>query len=433
MNKLLFALLMAASTTSFGQTCDFWDLARDRLETNPERAIATAVELAPELAVKTTQATATGAAAATSSVDSPERPRWVALAIEQGLGAENENGGVTLTLSPFDWLAKQRPEGHFDDNGNYVATMGLRAWKGSLSLGNRGEAIDADGDGTAEDPADPKSLSDNVTMEVEYQFFGNRDRRDIGRIEGYRSQIAAIRDSAIELAKTVVDDLQALPEYADLLDALNSEFLRGNLTCDEAVAQLAEAIEPTFVARLRQETRSFNKLTEELVAKIDGSSVWSVAVSATEREAYLGRDQLGISLRGLNGITDNRMFKGSTFVFNLGYSRVESLVANQRDLRAAKLGVEYVSKFDSLGLRGAEAARWAVSLTGEKNWNAPEGAKKSQAVLGWRMDLPISKDVSVPISIKWSNRDELLRDEDEVIGHIGISLNFDSLLGKSGS
>ena len=74
--------------------------------------------------------------------------------------------------------------------------------------------------------------------------------------------------------------------------------------------------------------------------------------------------------------------------------------------------------------------RWAVSLAAEKNWEAPANAKKSQALLGLRYEVPVSDSITVPFSLKWSNRNELLQDESEVVGHVGFSINFDSLLAR---
>lgn len=429
----ILVLSVAGASPVFAQDqCDMWDLATEKLM-QPAAMVDTirfGVVKAPEKAVRTTQATATGPASATASVASPERPRWVALAIEQGVGAENDNGGVTLSLSPFDWLSATKQDGYFNDNGNYVATMAMRRWTGSLNLGSRGESLDIDGDGVPEAPANAKSLGDSLTLEVQFQFFGNRDRRDLGKLGVYDARIEAIRNEADNLAEYLVDSIRAIPVYADRFDELNREVEAKRITCAKAADLLVESIQPERVAEFRRRSVTFRELTEELVSRIDGSFVWSVAVNATERKRYLGRDQLGISLRGLKGIVGDKMFGGSTFVFNFDYLKIDSLVENQSDLRAVKVGVEYVSGFDVLRLRNAEAAKWAVSLTGEKNWNAPADAKKSQAEIGWRMEIPISKDVTVPISIKWSNRDELLRDEDTVVGHIGVSLSFDSLLGK---
>lgn len=61
-------------------------------------------------------------------------------------------------------------------------------------------------------------------------------------------------------------------------------------------------------------------------------------------------------------------------------------------------------------------------------WDAPDAAKASQALVGIVVKFPIADGVSVPVSLRWSNRDQLLQDSDEIVGNIGITFDLDELM-----
>jgi|CXWL01.1.fsa_nt_gi hypothetical protein len=123
---------------------------------------------------------------------------------------------------------------------------------------------------------------------------------------------------------------------------------------------------------------------------------------------------------------------GKTVVFNMDYSRVDALTAVEKDLRAATLRLEYIGAFTD-AVKPFASSRWSVSIAGEKTWNAPEAARKSEAVLGAKLEVPVADNITVPFSLRWSNRNELLQDEDEIVGHVGISIDLEAFFtpGKS--
>ncbi|MCB1602263.1 MAG: hypothetical protein KDI66_19740 [Xanthomonadales bacterium] len=435
----LCALLMLAQMAHAEnpERCDLRSVAlRSLVKDHGEDMIASAASQnqSPRKAPTTAQATAPAAAGTGANVDSPERPHWVSLAIEQGYASENERNGITISLSPWDWAERNSDDGHFDDNGNYVAARDLRRLTGSLSFGDKGEALDSDGDGTSEPPASARSLEDSILLELQYRFYGSRDRREIGVLGlYYQNQIEQIGQQS-DLVATQFSGVFARSRIDSSVAELEDKVAANEVGCADAAGQLAREIlsDPDSAEAARALVLSLDRIDamrEEIVRKIDGNWVWSVGLSALAREDYLGRDRQAISVRGLKGITDPvSMFPlDSTFVFNLDYARTESLLPNEADLRSAKLGLEYVRPFGTTRVKPFERARWALSLAGEKTWNAPPSARKSEAVLGLRVELPVADNVTVPLSVKWSNRNELLEDEDEIVAHVGISFNLESL------
>jgi len=407
------------------------------IDNSAPAAIAAQIPGEPEQAPMTTQATApASAAASTTTVDSPERPRWLALAIEQGFADNNDSGGVTISLSPYDWLEKASPEGTFDEQGKYVAARDLRRFTGSLSLGDRGEALDGDADGALDEPALSKSLSDSMLLELQYRFYGSRDRREVAVHKNYRPDTLKIEQSAGDLGERY-GAVFADERIANIVESqFPDDALLDAGQCERAQAEVAAAISSdpqlhSIALGIPTVAASIDQLVEDLAGKIDTSWVWSVGVSALEREDYLGRDQLAASLRGLQGLEKPGIYAvGSTLLFNLDYSVTEGFSDADRDLRAAKLAVGYTSAFSGNLIKKFERARWSMSLAGEKTWNAPESAKKSEAVLGFRLEVPVSEEITIPFSIKWSNRNELLQDESEIVAHVGLSIDLESFFAQ---
>jgi hypothetical protein len=44
-----------------------------------------------------------------------------------------------------------------------------------------------------------------------------------------------------------------------------------------------------------------------------------------------------------------------------------------------------------------------------------------------KLEIPIVKGVKLPISVTWADHKDLLTDEDEVVGHFALSIDFSEL------
>lgn len=437
--RMLLAVLCVLTPLAAisAESCDL-EMLQDRVIERIRGEQEPALERIAFKAPPTAQATAPAAAdATTTNADSPERPRWLALAIEQGFAGENDKGGVNISLSPIDWLQKTHSQDYFDSNFQYWQANPLRPLTGSLSLGNRGEALDSDGDGTPNDPSTAKALDDSVLFELQYRFWGTRDRREALSDRRFSSRYAAERGVIRARLEDVADAYTALlatPPVFKLFNAYfpDAETMLADGICNTAAASIVEAmsVDPATAAQALAVVKAENAVfaaMNVLATKIDTSWVWSVGVSALERKDYLGRDRVAVSLRGLKGVEKPGIDAvGHTWLFNLDHSVVEGLTPADKDMRSAEVRIEYVSAFSKGAYGPFEKARWAVSLAGEKNWNAPENARTSQAVLGLKLEVPVSKNITAPFSLRWSNRNELLQDEDEIVGHIGLSFDFES-------
>jgi hypothetical protein len=430
----LFCAGVSASTTATAvEMCEKeWVIANaldQALATLAPEALAAAETVTPVQK----QATApVGPAQGAGGAPGPDRPSWVSFAIEQGYATPSDDGSVTISLSPFDWIQRGKPQGYFDASDKFHETLGARKWTGSLTFGSPGVALDTDQDGVAEDPASVKSLTDSSLLEIQYQLKGSNDRRDILLHPNSAAVAAAVQQSKV-VFRFLMDiqfrvNKQATEATAGL-DAVKTD----EPACAAALATVKDAYlkldtwpqdRETLIAEMAKNSKAIQNLANE----IDKQPVVTLAVSVLERQAYLGPDRLGISLRSRWGTIQGS--SGFTQKVNLDVSREDALVAGQSDLKAATLTYEYVRPATRFLGKNFDGATWALNLSGEKNWNAPANAKKSKAVLGLALNVPVNETVTIPFSLTWANRDEFLKDNDEVIGHVGLSFNFDAFKPK---
>lgn len=353
--------------------------------------------------------TASGASAAL--VDSPQQTRLIAAALQQGLVNRNDTGAFTLSLAPFAWVNAAAAPGYTDTQSTYDRYNVARRLTGSLTLGGNGDPIDADGDGKPDDPADAKNLTDNFAIEMQYRFIGSRDRRDYA--------IPADLQGAAANFMAAMAHSKVRERFVDpVFDELNGKNL-DDAACTALAKQVS--LSPDFSAVLKAD-ENLSTLIAQRENQIDTSWVWSIAATAVERKSYLGPDKYSIALRGLKGIEAQSYHK-----FNLELGRVNSLAPGQPNIDTAKLAYEYSRPvLTGIDLGGGQPT-FSAALFAERYRNAPSPAPSSVATLGVKWVFPISKGISVPLSISWANHTALLSDKDEVFGHVGINLDLDQL------
>jgi hypothetical protein len=92
-------------------------------------------------------------------------------------------------------------------------------------------------------------------------------------------------------------------------------------------------------------------------------------------------------------------------------------------MRTKALGVH------SAGSAAAPAAE--ASRTYETFDHVPEAQHDTNSKAGVKMEFPISEGVKFPLSVTWVNHKDLLSDEDEIVGHFGVSFDASGLLKKA--
>lgn len=367
-------------------------------------------------AIRKTQAKADAPTAGTSStavIDSAQRPNWFAMALQQGLVKENDAGAISFSVAPFAWATALRPPEFFDTQTNYEAYANSRRLTGTVSFGGKGDAIE-NSDGTTQDAETARKLSDSVALEIQYRFFGSRDRRD------YFARPKVV-GSAHDFVDALVSSRIGTDIVAPVFRKGGENFFLDEETCD----RLAQSImaHPDF-GLVRDAYANVEKSIDEEIYAEDGGWVWSVAAVALERKSYLGPDKWTLALRGIKGLDDNH------FDFNFEAGRIESLDAVSPDIDTAKLAVSYTRPTLSFLDVGAGNPRFTAALNAEYFRHAPSSAPANVATLGLEWVFPLTDGVSIPFSISWANHTALISDRDEVIGHIGINLDLDGILQR---
>ncbi|MEM9553686.1 MAG: hypothetical protein AAGC60_05460 [Acidobacteriota bacterium] len=340
---------------------------------------------------------------------------------------ETGDGKLTLNLNPFAFKVA-RDSRAWTDQSLFEASETLREFSGTLSFGGKGEKFDRDGDGKADDPLEAKSLDDIVQWEVRFQP-KNRDMRESYNWERY---LQSTRDqfedwaTALERLVTELEELgleEILQE--DRQFCVNKIGLR-NLLARNAVWQVITE----EVQTLAREEKDLDASHDEITKKIVNDFIWSVALGGIERGDDFGRDERYAAFRGDRGIG-----AGKKLTFEAKWTEVESRTAGEPDPEVLKLGLEW----STLLLRGsdglAEGSREKTSgieLSWAGSWeqfnDVPDAKHDTIGKLGVKLELPLAGAMKLPISVTWANHVDLLTDEDEVVGHIGISWDLSKVM-----
>lgn len=86
------------------------------------------------------------------------------------------------------------------------------------------------------------------------------------------------------------------------------------------------------------------------------------------------------------------------------------------------VGIEFLRKVKAVSL---SKDRLGSNLSFAFNYEDGDHPRIARAQAKW--EFPITRGVSIPISVTWANRTELI-DEREIRGTFGISYDFSSLL-----
>lgn len=361
---------------------------------------------------------ASAASATTDPADNPSLPELISLAIDEGVVSAGENHSIRLGLNLFSLAAAARPN---MDTTKYDQLSWMRRLGGAVTFGGLGERLDQDGDGKPDDPLEAKSLTDSVGWEVIYRFWGSRDPREFkvaeriarpleGRISSVVSSWSAFYRTEIALRKA---GGETLCELEDRDHNVHSECL--SLVLEQP------RVQRMLLDLLIQEIE-LDEATRAAVKNEERSLVVSAVATGVERKPELGPDKLGFGLRAAwgRGAFDHTL--------NLDWSQREAFggLPEPRVFKAAyKATGEVFEGFLP------SAAKLSLSAAFERYDNVPSAKHRTVAQVGGRLEFPLTKAVAIPVSVKWVNHQDLLTDEDDVIGNVGISIDLSELRAKA--
>ena len=421
--SLLRFLPLTVLAVGFGASpllaqCTGNDISLDSFFKDALQAIAAEQAIDSPLQAPPSQQTTAPAdsSSSTSLVNGAAFPNLLALATETGL-VSDKNGVMTFDLNLFAFRAALTPEVVYRQS-LYEKFETLRRFGGALSFGGKGESFDRDGDGQVDPALDSQELGDIVNWELRWRFKGSRDRRDKTNATKF-------------FAATRLAFDQSLQAYVDFLNRHAQEFVArrsaGNPKCLDRAQMEAWAQGPDIALELLavlQANKALDAAVEAAAKEIDREPIWSLFAGGISRQDQFGPDSRKAGIRGAFGGNDNGL------TLNLEWSQIDGLNGAD-DPTQWKAGLEYAR----LALKGLaltqEAAKNGIrlSLSGsyEKFEDVPSAKHDTGAKLNAKLDLPLTANLKIPISVTWANHKDLIEGEDEIRGHIGFTLDLSPL------
>ncbi len=402
-----FALAFFYATPAYAQDCDVEEIVSAALLANTPSSV-------PQ--VPDNQA-GTNAGSLAQISDGAERTSLLALALDAGIIDATENV-KTISLAPvFSFLALRDPS-LLQDQGKYADYFWARRLGLKLSAGGTGESLDQDGDGTLDDALVSSSASDVLSYELSWQI-GSRDRRDR---ENYRRLIGT--DQSIELKNAMSDLSEQFSAIATIvINSVDDE------SCTQRIAALSKNAQfKVQLEKVRVSQKQLFALYDQAVEKIEAKPIFRLVAQGLERDTKFGGDRKSIGVRASKGLADVSN-GGSNHDFQLDYLQNE-LPDGSDELEGWKLGYRYsTAVLRNTSSFGGKGLLFSASATVEKYSDVPATSNDTIAKLGISLSFKAGENVKVPLSLTWANRTELLKDEKEVIAHIGFSIDYTSLFG----
>lgn len=372
----------------------------------------------PETPIVSQIAATTSGAPAPSPVGRPEIADLFAVALGQdAIGVTD--GALTLNVNAFGVLALTRPE-VLDSPTEYLEYGALRRFGAGLTLGGKGLAVDSDGDGEVEPAQEAEEATDIIGYEARWQVFGSRDPMDERNFERVRkssqplmNQVAAGYGGLLVLLGGPIGD--------GTIEVQRSE---GVITCIKAEHVrrfLASPDSEPILSGLRKNVDALLTKIGESLKEIEHAPVWTLFAGGTERADGFGPDEERAGLRGAFGTT------GHSWVLNLEWERLDGL-AGAPDPTTWTLGGEWIRQWKRLFTPTKQHAQISASLSGERFEDVPDADYDEVVKVGVRLDYPIWENVVVPVSLTWANHASLIDEDDELVAHVGFSVDFKELL-----
>jgi hypothetical protein len=332
----------------------------------------------------------------------------------------SDTGAVTFNLTPFAIVTTRDPD-VIDKQSEYEKYENLRRFGLALTLGGTGQAFDRDGDGVIDDALEAESLEDIVSVELRWRFSGSRDRRDPSNARKYFAKTR----SAFEAAGVAFADAgRPLFRVVTATIARHPDSTAENPRWCPSDAKLLLAEHAAQLDAAAATVADFIEQRHEVLEEIDGASVWTFAIGSTERKDDFGPDSWWAGVRGGGGLGPDMGWS-----FNLDYGVTDSLGAAD-DAKRIKAGLEWATLIWKRRI-GGDGARASVSGSYEKWDDVPGAADDEVAKLNFKLNFPLTDTISIPLSITWANKTDLLQGESEIRGYIGFTFDFDGALRKA--
>jgi hypothetical protein len=168
---------------------------------------------------------------------------------------------------------------------------------------------------------------------------------------------------------------------------------------------------------------TFVRAHESITRAIDRAPVWTVVAAGTQRKSGFGPDRLKFGLRGVagSGPVDH--------TWNVDWLQVEGLDAfpDATTLKAAYAASALVLQGSALTVEGVEIA---ISAAAEHYRNVPGARHDTVITASASLQIPVGRGLKLPASINYANHRDLLTDQTEIIGHVGLAIDLSEFKKK---
>ncbi|MCP3936693.1 MAG: hypothetical protein GY708_15120 [Actinomycetia bacterium] len=196
-----------------------------------------------------------------------------------------------------------------------------------------------------------------------------------------------------------------------------------------ADTELAKALTP-LLGRLVESLGAFKKMHEEVVAWIDKRPLVTLTVGGTEQKGDFGPDKEFVGLR-----SDWPLRKDQTAKLTVDWNRMDNMMADAEEIETFKAGLEWSTLWNTkLFSKNSQAAEDGIEVSFAATWekfdNVPDAMHDTQSKVSAKLELPLAKGLTLPLSVTWADHVDLLSDEDEVKGHFGLSYDLSKLFNR---
>ncbi|MFN8602540.1 MAG: hypothetical protein U0842_18925 [Candidatus Binatia bacterium] len=424
---LLLGLIFATHTPAGGETdCPAntqptQTLLGDYLEEQVKHRVSSVTDAAirdvPHFTARNHQDSAPSANGSDATiVDSVGFASLLSAAFDQTLGSAQgtDDGIVTANASPFLFAAAYDPEVYYDQTRYELFQYEvMRRIGATVSFGGKGISFDRDGDGTKDDALTSSSFTDIVTWEARAQIVGSRDRREK---TNYERLFNAVKSNvkAMDISETIVRFLTD-PQFRALeVDGhpgcIANDSWRAALQFDWFKRKVEDPIQVLSTAN-----ESFKSAAEE----IDRQLVITAVLTGVQRAQEFGPNSLGGGIRATwSDFTGNFDWTSMDAIPNSGVKSGSNMFT---------IGLKYSRPIlDDLFKAGGLDASLAAAI--DIFDHVPDTADTTNVKVQGGLEIPITKGVSLPLTITWANHDSLLEGQDTVVGRFGIKVDTSQLL-----
>jgi hypothetical protein len=284
----------------------------------------------------------------------------------------------------------------------------IRRFGGAVTFGGSGEPFDRDGDGTVDDSPAAESPFDVVTWDVRVRVAGSRDRRDNVNFRRYQEAVLAPES---DLGRAIGDFIRA--HATDISGMLVGNALDA-ATFNAFLAQPRIAQELAALVPLIDE---FVRAHEAITRGIDRAPVWTLAAAGTQRNSSFGPSKLKLGVRGVAGTGP------VDHTWNVDWQQLQAFSSfpEATTWKAAYAASALILRGTALTTEGVEIGLSAAV----EHYRDVAGAPHDTVVrASATLELPIGRGLRLPVSINYANHRDLLTDQDEVLGHVGLAIDL---------